>query len=332
MSNNELLLYHGAVEDTPDDRDYFYELPLGASPITESEWNRGFDIEKELGFVMPKKNQFASLSCVGQAVSQYVAVKNTVETGVYDEVSAKAIYSQIFLPQGGAYFREGMSLIKDWGSLFEERLKSYRENGTTDETFMRDKSWKNAELDKVAKFLQAYDYKSITGYTIDIFAQAIRDNHGVLAGVTGTNNGTWYSETPLSPNPNTPQYDLWGHALYFGKFGKDSRGKWIASPNSWGLNTWQKFYEDEWFLKKNSLGGSWMFSPWTLQDKPNDNFMNTNVKVIKDKNSSAVGLWLPALSEQALKSLCLNFGINVPKNPDGGVDWDSWIQGELILK
>lgn len=328
MSNKEEKLHHGALRDIKDERDYFYDRPLGGSPLTEEDWEIGFDIEKELNFKLPNKNQFASLSCVGQAISQYVAIINLAETGVYDEVSAKAIYSQIFLPQGGAYFRDGMKLIKDWGSLFEDKVKSYRENRTTDETFMRDKSWKNSALDKLAELLKAREYKSITGYTINVFAQAIKDNLGIIAGVTGNNNGTWYSQIPKAPKYNTLQSQLWDHALYFGKFGKDSRGKWIGTPNSWGLQFWQKIYEDE-FFKDN---GRWIFSPWTLQDKANDNFMKTNVKVIKDKNSSAVGLWLPALSEQSLKSLCLNFGIIIPKKVDGSVDWDNWIEGELTLK
>lgn len=328
MLSNEKQLFHGALRDEKDDRDYFYDRPLGGMPLTEDDWENGFDIESELNFKLPTKNQFSSLSCVGQAISQYVAIINLQETGEYDEASAKAIYSQIFLPQGGAYFRDGMRLVKEWGSLFERQVRSYKQDLTTDELFMRDRSWKNEDMDKAAKFLSAKDYKSIISYNINIFAQAIKDNLGIIAGVTGNNNGTWYSQAPKAPTLNTPSSELWDHALYFGKFGKDSRGKWIGTPNSWGLPFWQKIYEDE-FFKDN---GRWIFCPWTLQDKPNDNLMNTNVKVIKDKNSSAVGIWLPAISEQALKSLCLNFGINVPKKIDGSVDWDSWIQGELTLK
>jgi len=58
----------------------------------------------------------------------------------------------------------------------------------------------------------------------------------------------------------------------------------------------------------------------------------TNIKIIKDSESASVGIWLPALSEEALKSYCLNFGITVPTKPDGGVDWENWIDGELKLK
>jgi len=58
---------------------------------------------------------------------------------------------------------------------------------------------------------------------------------------------------------------------------------------------------------------------------------NNNVKVIKDSNSPAVGIWLPALSQEALESLCMNFGIEIPKKADGSVDWNSWIEGTLTL-
>lgn len=58
----------------------------------------------------------------------------------------------------------------------------------------------------------------------------------------------------------------------------------------------------------------------------------SNAKIIKDKNSPAVGIWIPAISPDAITSYCLNFGIQIPKKENGDIDWEKFIQGELTLK
>src|ERR1035437_9544551 len=68
----------------------------------------------------------------------------------------------------------------------------------------------------------------------------------------------------------TPQNELWGHCLFFGKAGTDSLGRFVATPNSWNERTkdtlhpdgWQKLRQ-EWF--DNS--GRFLFNAWTLIDK-----------------------------------------------------------------
>ncbi len=293
---DEKNLGKGAVRDIEDQRDRYYEeVVAGAAPMSEDDWKKGFDIEKKLNFKLPIKNQFGSSSCVGQAFSYYVAILNMVETGKYDEASAKAIYSQIFLPQGGAMFRDAAKLVVNWGALFEKILKSYKEDGTTDETFMRDMSWITPETAQMAKILEAKEYRTIAGITMDIFAMAIRDNFGIVAGVEGANNGTWFSGEPKPPAIDTPQNALWGHALYFGKYGVDELGKFIATPNSWGTRNpdalhpdgWQKLRED-WFANM----GRFLFSPWTLIDKSNLTINQINMVMIQLQGSPAI--YLPA--------------------------------------
>lgn len=258
----------GAFPDPRDDRDFVYDdIALGAAPV---DWAKGYDVEKELNIKLPLKNQGQSSSCVGQAWSYYVGVVNAKEVGRYDELSAKAFYSQFFLPQGGAYLRDGGKLAVNWGAIMEMLVTSYQNSNPPSESFMTDKSWKTPQLDSLAKVLQAKEYRTIDAETnMELFAAAIRDNLGVVGGVYGINNGTWSSFEPTPPGQTSP--GKWGHALYFGKFGVDSLGKYIATPNSWGTrgagdalhpDGWQKLREN-YFLSKN------MFSPWTLTDKPN---------------------------------------------------------------
>jgi hypothetical protein len=261
-------LYTGCVPDPIDERDYHYGLGAIA-PMTDEEWTTGYRVDQALGLTIPIKDQKQSYSCVGQGVAYYTGVLNFVETGVYTEVSAKAIYSQVSLGQNqGAYIRDGIKLIVDWGAVYENLVRCYKNDGSVDETFMRDKSWITPEMIETAKMLQSKEYQLVDGFDMDTFARAIKEGHGVVSGVTGTNNGSWTTLTPTPPTLDTPQNKLWGHCLFFGGYGKDARGKFIWVLNSWGTFGWQKLYE-EWF----GDDGRWMYNPWVLIDKNNNNFM-----------------------------------------------------------
>lgn len=283
----EQELGKGLVPDIIDDRDYKYSDHVGAGVVmTDEEWKQGFDIEKELNIKIPFKNQCSSSSCVGQGFSYYLAVINAKETGKYEEVSAKSIYSQIHLQGGGAYLRDAAKLAVNFGANLEMNLSSYKTPGYTDEEFMEDKSWITPELTKLAAILQAKDYKSMAGLGIDYFARAIKDNHGCVGGVGGKNNGTWSSNEPKPPVGDP----AWWHCLFFGKFGVDEKGKWIATPNSWGTRNeidplhpddWQKLRED-WFNDNNKF----ILNPWTFTDKPNVNDPTKKNMVFKKEKSS----------------------------------------------
>jgi len=258
----------GALRDPLDIRDYRYEEVAAASaPV---DWEKGFDIEKQLSIKIPFKNQNASSSCVGQGWAYYGAVLNTAEVGYYDEQSAKAVYSQINLgtPQGGAYIRDGAKLFVDWGAIQEGRVPSYENGQAPSESFMRIRTWKTPEIDNLAKVYQSKEYRTfLAAQNMDMFAQAIRDNMGVVGGLEGANNGTWSSNEPQPPTGRAS----WAHCMYFGKFGIDSKGKYIASPNSWGKrNAVDSLHPDDWQkLRQNWFDSVFMFNPWTLVDKAN---------------------------------------------------------------
>ena len=257
----------GAVPDKGDNRDYKYDdLALGAAPV---DWSKGYDIERELDFIVPFKNQGGSSSCVGQAWSYYAGIINLAEINTYSSTSAKAYYSQIYLPGGGAYLREGGKLTVNWGAIPEMVVPSYMSGNPPTEKFITDSSWKNNKMDKLAEVLQAKEYRTISASkSMELFAQAIRDNYGVVGGVYGSNNGSWNTN---EPKPPANGQDRWGHAIYFGKFGEDSLGKYIATPNSWGVrNQIDTLHRDDWQkLRKDYFSSGSMFNPWTLTDKPN---------------------------------------------------------------
>lgn len=273
----------GCKQDPKDDRDYVYDdVVLGASPV---DWEKGFDIEKELGIKIPIKNQGKSSSCVGQGTAYYLAILNAKEVGFYDEVSAKAIYSLIALAGGGAFIRSAMDLAVNWGSLPEKIISSYENGNPPSEQFMKEKGWKTPEMDRLAKVLQSKAYYTIrANKNMELFAQAIRDNLGVVGGASGSNNGTWSSNEPKPPTS-----PVWDHALYFGKYGIDSKGKWMATPNSWGYRNPDDLHPDGWQkLREDYFASNFMFNPWTLVDKPNININEPMIELIKADDNSTV--------------------------------------------
>jgi hypothetical protein len=261
----------GAIQAPVDYRDRIYDgIAFSAAPF---DWNTGYDIEKVINTTIPFKDQDGSSSCVGQAWSYYTGVLNTVETGKYTVVSAKAYYSQIALDGGGAYIRDGGKLSVDWGAVEECIVPSYENGKAPSETFMRDKTWKDNQDDILAQRLKAKEFRMVADITMEIIAQGIRDNHGVVGGVNGANNGSWNSLEPI------PGKKEWGHALFFGKAGIDNKGKYIATPNSWGDRfggQWQKL-RAEWFTNE------YMFNPWLLIDQVNTVSAEI-IQLMKDNN------------------------------------------------
>jgi hypothetical protein len=143
---------------------------------------------------------------------------------------------------------------------------------------MRDKSWLNPRIVEIAKKLQAKEYRSFTT-SMDVVAAAIRDNYGTVGGVYGQNNGTWGSGEPKPPTNIE-----WAHCIYFGKFGKDRLGRFIATPNSWGGRGVDDLHPDGWQkLREDYFQDKFMFNPWTLTDKPNI-VMTPETKAILDAN------------------------------------------------
>ena len=239
----------GAIKDTPDYRDFEYnEIAFGAAPF---DWNVGFDIEEKIGFVtgnptfkIPVKDQDGSGSCGGQAWSYYNAAFEAVATGTYEERSARYIYSQTYVFPAGSRGRDNSELVKTQGVAQEKLFTSYKNGLPPDEVFMQSKTDMNDSHRADAKKARALSYANVQ-INIDEMAQAIRDNNGMVIGIVGQNNGTWYSKFPQPPTMNQ---DRWYHWVYVGKAKLIDGKKYIGFINSWGPSIgeqgWQWVGED----------------------------------------------------------------------------------------
>lgn len=286
---------HGGLADPPDDRDRSYDEAVGATVPQPIDWVKGYDIRNVIGGDIKKKNQYRSMSCGGQGIAYYVWVLQIIEMvkkygksleqlmadrpDEVAEISARYYYSQTNLGYGnGSTLRDNILLAAKTGGLTEGKVSSYKPDGTTDETLMIDKTWLNAQMLKLAAVLKGKEARTIFDVSnIELFAMAIRDNFGVYGGVIGSNGHGWgYDENPTPPSPGDA---LWGHCLFFGAYGTDELGKFIATPNSWGdyvktpKGPWRPGFEPGYGwqkLRENYFKANWIFSPWTYTDIPNE--------------------------------------------------------------
>lgn len=254
--------YAGCYEDRPDFRDYRYSELCGSPPVEMPSWESGFDVEKKYG-ALKVENQFSSLSCVSQACSYYAQMLNLIETGKFTDLSARAIYSNIYLPNGGAYIRSGIQFIVDRGTPEEKLAPSYNANGNTDEQFMRDKSWESKEVYDNAKIYKSKSYATIS-YSdpnfLELCRQAIYVSHGFVSGFNG-------------------------HCLYFNSYGIKDGKKYLGYINSWGSG-WNG--NGHGYLFEDQLNQ--LYSVWTLVDEPNQPLPpnNSMMELVKKANSEKI--------------------------------------------
>lgn len=263
----------GLQPDIPDTRDYQYSDVATSTP--PFNWIEGYDIEEELGFKLPVKDQGTSSSCPAQTLATYSSVLEYFLSGTFEERSAKFLYSQTYLPNGGARFADVAQVLKRQGCAREAFFPSYNKDGIPldEQTYREASKLITPAIRNDAKASQAISYYYVDN-KIDLVAQAIRNNKGALLGVVGDNNGTWRSEFPKPPKRHE-----WQHAVYAGKARIMNGKKWIGILNSWGKECgregWQWIGEDYFNTFLNSRA---VFNTITLMNKKideKDNLLRT---------------------------------------------------------
>lgn len=222
----------GLQPDKLDARDLLYEDVLGAD-FSSVDFDKGFHLFEELQLPILKEDQGRSYSCVGQATAQHLRAWRKKLFGEDIRFSSKFIYSQISLGMfAGASLRDGVKLVSTLGAPPEAFLHSYEMGVPPSEAFMYSRAELVPEIFKKALPFDTFTYRSIPGHTsnIDIFAHAIENNCGVVAGFTGTNPG-WTRDMIRYPQGGE---EKWGHAVMLVAYGMYQGKKCVFTPNSWG--------------------------------------------------------------------------------------------------
>lgn len=242
----------GGIRDRVDNRDFLYsEVGFGTETF---DWNTPYDVETELNIKLPVKNQGQSFSCGGQAWSTYIGILEALATQTFEERSAKFVYSQVYVPGGGARGRDCADVCVNQGVAREAALSSYQNGQIPSETFMERSGDITTEVRQDATSSKLLSYAQV-GNNINDIARAMKLNHGLVLGITGSNNGTWNSEFPKPPIPGDA---TWNHWIYFGKAKMINGVKNIACLNSWGDKIGNKGWQ--WISEAYM---PYVFSAWT---------------------------------------------------------------------
>ena len=212
--------YMGAIPNPKDSRDFVLgDIPYTPDPNAPS-WEEGFDNETEYG-QLKREHQGSSLSCVGQGWSKYAEMLNIMETRTNIDLSARFIYSQIFLNQGGAYIRDGARIITKQGDAPQIDVPDYMNGANPTESFMR-----GSEGVEDARII-ANTYKSLKYVWLDAdkvnedMRQIIWQYGGFVSGYNG-------------------------HCMYASAYGMVNGKKAIKFINSYGVGS------DQWVTEEDS--------------------------------------------------------------------------------
>jgi hypothetical protein len=277
----------GAIPDPIDERDYKIET-LGALPPVD--WSKEFRLPNP-----GDEDQGSSLSCVAQATSYYHTQLHPAN------YSRRDVYARIFLPEGGAYLRDGVKAVVERGQATRDAVPDPQPQT---ETNMRDRTGVTAANEEAHKEL---NYFLLPGNDIDTVASTTKNYHGCLFGVTGSNPG-W--QDLLNPRPPKSGEATWGHALYGMGYHLHSGVKCIIAKSSWCNEVSEHHIKQEYF---NSQGA--VFNPWTLIPKGEQPMSQVKIVVIHGE----AGVFLAADSIPQLQSVAKIFGKDVQVDASGNI-------------
>jgi C1A family cysteine protease len=193
----------GAIPIPLTIKDYRLELLPTTAKLPEV-----FSLKDKIGEV---KSQGSSGSCVAQSFSYYAEVLNKIETGQYEGLSARDIYSLIFVEPMGAWLKDGASKICKSGVIPEKDAVSYENGNPPSEQFMRRRdNITQSTVNKGYTYL-AGKYVTWDNTSIEKYKQAILQCSGCVSAFGG-NNYCWQNAEILVPEYNS-QIDWW-HAVY----------------------------------------------------------------------------------------------------------------------
>lgn len=273
----------GALPTRIDLRDHkWHKVGKSSAPF---DWIKGFDLND----TSKVKDQGVSDSCGGQAGAylDYILSKG-------NEKSAKYIYSQIFHNGGGTTLREILKLLTSKGACDEKLCSSYLSTGLPpNEAFMEDKRGVTPLTDANASLAKEQGYAFVNP-DIESYAQAIRDNNGVIMEIEGENNGTWRSNVPVAPKSVA-----WRHFLYACGASMYKGQKAVKIRNSWGTTAGQngsQWITEDYFKSGHVLKGGLVYNLATYSAPEQNklaNLLQQLLNVLYDLKDALGGYFSP---------------------------------------
>lgn len=217
--------YKGCPKQPVDRRDVCLgDIPYTPDPDAPS-WEQGFDNEKKYG-KLKREHQGSSLSCVSQAWSKYLEMLNKIEEGDFTDLSARDIYSQIYLPNGGAFIRQGGKVAVNKGNCKEALMPSYENGKPPTEQFMRNRDDASEITEQDALIVKAKEKRFVALSEVltpddwEHIRQVIWQFGGFVSG---------YKR----------------HCMYASAYGMKNGKKFIKFVNSYGEGSDRYYFEDD---------------------------------------------------------------------------------------
>jgi hypothetical protein len=264
----------GAIKSPEDPRDFKLEV-LGALPPVD--WSKEFRLPNP-----GDEDQGSSESCVAQSFSYF---HNEIHPANY---SRRDLYARIFLPQGGAYLRDGAAQIVANGQATRDEVP---DPSPQTEAGMRDKTGVTASSEFSHKELAYYSFAP----DIDTVAAAIKAYNGAVIGVYGSNPGWQDLQNPRPPKAGETK---WGHALYCMGYHLHNRVKCIIAKSSWCNEVKEHHIKADYFQSGNT------FDNWTIAPKKGTNMD----QIITQAKGPERRIVLKAATEAQFEALCAVYG------------------------
>lgn len=235
------LLGKGAVPQPVDPRDFQIASAVKLVPV---DWNAGMRLPDP-----GNEDQGSSSTCVSQATSYYHVQINPAN------YSRRDLYARIFLPQGGAYLRDGAYQIINKGQATRDEVP---DPSPQTEINMRDKTGVNDQVEASHKEMFYFYLPS----DIEWVAASVRDYKGAVIGVTGSNPGWADME-----NPRPPKFGekVWGHALYAEGYHLHDGVKCIICKSSWCDVVTEHHIKQNYFASGNTFDNITMMPKGTIK-------------------------------------------------------------------
>jgi C1A family cysteine protease len=197
-------------------------------------------------------------------------------------MSARDIYSLIYQPEGGSYVQDAFKKICNSGCVVEAEAPSHAPDGTSSESFMRNRADITPQEQNDGMTYLAKNYVTWNNTNLDLYKQAIVQGNGCVA-VTWGNNACFATDKILMPD--TASQMAWRHGVYF--TGYDDTKKTFEFVNSWS-NAWGT---DGGFghLPYDYVTKGYVSNPMTLVDVPNGTYVSL-MSIIENLKSKILAL------------------------------------------
>jgi len=211
----------GYSGDRIDIRDYRLENIPMSTVLPEK-----YSLRDKIGKI---KNQNGSGSCTSQSSASYAQLLNFIETGEQIELSARYLYSNVYVEPAGSGIVNNLKRIISNGIALESDIPSYYpDRSAPSETFMRKKDDITPEIEEKALTYAGKKYFTWSNKSLDMYKKAIILGNGALIASWGDNDSWQYK------NIKIPKKTDWRHVVLL--TGYDDKNKVFEFVNSWGNN------------------------------------------------------------------------------------------------